>query len=284
MKKPVQIQPREVRTREQLREHYEIEQELASRLRGSRREDRSRLYSTLYDELFRRVPLHPQLTRVRRPEEAAEIVVEKISLLLRFLRPDTVFLELGAGDCRLAIEVAGKVGHVYALDVSQEVSKGIQLPDNCDFILSHGTDIPIPAAPPTLAYSYQLMEHIHPEDAREQLTNIYRSLAPGGMYICITPNRLSGPHDVSRYFDEVATGFHLKEYTLGELGTLFRRTGFEQVTALVGARGRFMEIPAGAVGVLEGALECLPRRLRRPVVAVPVVRNVLMAAVIGRKP
>ena len=61
------------------------------------------------------------------------------------------------------------------------------------------------------------MEHLHPDDALEQLQNIYSALVPGGIYLCITPNRLSGPQDVSRDFDMVATGFHLKEYTISEL-------------------------------------------------------------------
>ena len=39
------------------------------------------------------------------------------------------------------------------------------------------------------------------------LANLYRALKPGAVYVCITPNRLSGPHDISLYFDSVATGF-----------------------------------------------------------------------------
>lgn len=61
------------------------------------------------------------------------------------------------------------------------------------------------------------MEHLHPDDAYEQLQEIYNALIPGGIYICITPNRLSGPHDVSQYFDSIATGFHPKEYTTVEM-------------------------------------------------------------------
>jgi predicted SAM-dependent methyltransferase len=51
------------------------------------------------------------------------------------------------------------------------------------------------------------MEHLHPDDAFEQLKQIYTALTPGGLYICTTPNRLTGPHDVSKYFDETAAGF-----------------------------------------------------------------------------
>ena len=51
------------RTPERVRAHYEIEKGLAARLRLANREDRKRLYGELYDELYRSVPDHPQLTR-----------------------------------------------------------------------------------------------------------------------------------------------------------------------------------------------------------------------------
>src|SRR5581483_11035619 len=258
---------KETRTLDQLRQHYEVEKELAERLRSARKEDRARLYSQVYDELFRRVPLHPQLTR----------------LLDHFLRPDTVFLEMGAGDCRLSLEVAKHVRKVYALDVSEEVHRGVQYPANFEFVLSRGTDIPIEPGNVTVAYSYQLMEHVHPDDAREQLTNIYQTLAPGGVYICITPNRLSGPHDISRYFDPVATGFHMREYTVTELDETFREAGFETVTVRAGLRDRFLELPVRAVSWLELLAGCLPRPARKALVQAPLMRNVLMAAVIGKK-
>ncbi len=52
----------EPRTLERIRAHYEIEKELASRLRNAGREERKYLYAALYDELFQRVPDHSLLT------------------------------------------------------------------------------------------------------------------------------------------------------------------------------------------------------------------------------
>ena len=40
-----------------------------------------------------------------------------------------------------------------------------------------------------------------PEDAVEQLRHLHAALAPGGVYLCITPSRLTGPHDISYLFD-----------------------------------------------------------------------------------
>jgi SAM-dependent methyltransferase len=241
------------------------------------------MYSKVYDELFRRVPLHPQLTRVEDPQCVAGIVREKMQLLSYFLKPSTVFLEVGSGDCRLTLEVARRVSKAYGLDVSEEVSKGLQYPANFEFVLSNGTNIPVPPGSITVAYSYQLIEHVHPDDALEQLTNIYRALAPGGVYICITPNSLSGPHDVSRHFDAIACGFHMKEYTLTELGGIFRQTGFHEVSLLTGLRGSYANIPLGPVSALERLLSCFEGTLSRKLAKTPVVRNLLMAAVVGRK-
>ena len=71
----------------------------------------------------------------------------------------------------------------------------------------------------------------------KQLKNIYQALAPGGSYLCFTPNRLSGPHDISKYFDEVATGFHLREYTNTELVAIFKKTGFSEIMVYMGFKG-----------------------------------------------
>jgi SAM-dependent methyltransferase len=277
------LRPREKRTFEQLRHHYEVEKELANRLRQSRKEERPRLYSDVYNELFQRVPLHPQLTRVHCAQELAEIAAEKLRLLSRFLKPETVFLELGAGDCRLSLEAAKRVKHVYALDICEEVHTGVQFPKNLQFVLSDGTSIPVPAGSVTVAYSYQLLEHIHPNDVIEQLANVYRALAPGGVYLCVTPNRLSGPHDISGYFDTEATGFHMKEYTYTELGQVFRAAGFGTVNVLVGARNRYIEVPVSGVRGLEGAVACLPHNTRRSLLEAPLIRNVLRTGVVGKK-
>ncbi len=45
-----------MRTFEQIKAHYQIERELADQLRKASVMDRRELYSSLYDELFRRVP------------------------------------------------------------------------------------------------------------------------------------------------------------------------------------------------------------------------------------
>jgi SAM-dependent methyltransferase len=273
----IQIQENgSVRTAEQIREHYEIEKELATKLKSATQAERRYLYTSLYDELFRRVPHHSQLTRKFSPEDSAWVVRQRMQLLGSFLKPDFTFLEIGPGDCSLSFEVARHVQKVYAVDVSNEITKGLTFPPNFELVISDGCGIPVPENSVDIAYSHQLMEHLHPDDAIEQLHNIYKALAPGGMYICITPNRLSGPHDISKYFDEVATGFHLKEYTVTELYQLFREVGFSKVSLckshkLTHVEFRLMPVTVPIFGLLEQVLSSLPFDLRRKIANMPML-------------
>ena len=269
------------RSDDEITRHYLIEKELASRLRTATKEERRHLYTEVYDELFRRVPNHPQL--LVKPEQRADAVRERLALLQTFLKPTSTYLELGPGACSLAIEVANRVRKVYAVDVSGEITKAIELPPNLELIISDGSSVPVPENSVDIAYSDQLMEHLHPDDAADQLQNIYRALAPGGVYICITPNRLSGPHDISGYFDEVPTGFHLKEYSAGDLAQMFHTAGFRKVEMLAGARGFHLNSPVQLVSALESLLAKLPRRLGRTIARGLPLKLILGIKVVGTK-
>src|SRR5207248_1390955 len=113
---PATIESGEPRTQEQIREHYEVERELADRLRRAAPQERLQLYSSLYDERNRRVAHHPLLTRKASAEETRQAVAAQMRLLQRFLSSETVFLEVGAGDCGVSFEVAQQVHQVVAID------------------------------------------------------------------------------------------------------------------------------------------------------------------------
>jgi SAM-dependent methyltransferase len=280
---PLAIPKSESRSFERIREHYLIERELAARLRAAGKDERRELYSKVYDELFRLVPDHPQLTaKVDRQTRDAEVSA-RLSLLRPYLHSQATYLELGPGDCSLAIAVARHARKVYAIDVSAEISAGVALPENVELAISDGRSVPVPGATVDVAYSDQLMEHLHPDDAAEQLANIYRALAPRGVYVCITPNRLSGPHDVSRYFEDVATGFHLKEYTVTELAQMFQATGFRKLKVLAGGGSFHVPVPGALVKTIERALTALPRRLGRMLASALPLRTVLGVKLVGIK-
>jgi hypothetical protein len=67
-------------------------------------------------------------------------------------------------------------------------------------------------------------------------------LRQNGTYLCVTPSRLNGPHDISKYFDDEATGLHIKEYTNAELQALFLAAEFFRLLRLCGRRGPVSEI------------------------------------------
>jgi SAM-dependent methyltransferase len=262
------------------RHHYEVEREIAQRLRGATREERTALYTAAYDELFARVPEHPQLREPNagpHPGDAAD----QWRFLRAFVGPHTRLLELGSGDCALASRAAERARSVVALDVSPTILTCRDVPGNVERRLTDGVSLPAADGSASVAYSCQLMEHLHPDDARAQLAEIARVLEPGGTYVCVTPNRLTGPHDVSRYFDEEATGLHLKEYTVTELDALFRSAGFSRVRAYVGTRGWFVRVPLALVRWAERTIERLTAERRRAFrdspLALPLLQSRLAA-------
>lgn len=276
IKTKIKLPKTEKRTLEQIQEHYKIEKELAFKLRHSTLEERQYLYTSLYDELFQKVPLHPQLMCKSSPDASAWLVKQRMQLLDPFLSSDLTFLEIGPGDCSLSTAIAKQVKQVYAVDVSNEITKNINFPQNFQFIISDGRTIPVPPNSIDIAYSHQLMEHLHPDDAVVQLQNIYQALKPGGIYICITPNRLSGPHDISKYFDEIATGFHLKEYTVTELYKLFQKVKFSKVSLYKTYKKTSLEISLNVLSLLffqgcEKILISLPFSLRKKIASLPIL-------------
>ena len=264
------------RSPERLRAHYEVERRIADRLRASASfEERQRICATMYDELFRLVPDHPRIAARRAGSEQRERDVNwNMAQLAPYLRPGGTFLEVGAGDGALSARVARDAARVYAVDISDQ-TRDRALPANVDMVLTDGRSVPVPPASIDVAFSDQLMEHLHPDDALEQLRAIHRALKPGGAYVCVTPNRLYGPSDISAYFGDVARGFHLREYTLRELRAALAAAGFAKLHIYAGARGRFVRCPGFVVDLLERLLERLPPATRRRIAESKLVRAVL---------
>jgi SAM-dependent methyltransferase len=238
-----------------LRHNYEVERKLADRLRAASPEARRSMYRTVYDEFFQ------QARNVEHTIDNPRAVAREVRIVTSFLPEGGRYLEVGAGTCRVASQVALSSSKAYAVEVSAEIVP----PDaGVEVLLSDGVTIPVEAESVDLVYSNQLMEHLHPDDATEQVRNIRRALAQGGMYVCITPNRLSGPHDVSQYFADTAQGFHLREYTIRELRSLFLEAGFSDVRVGIALGGEILVVVPGSVyAFAETVLARLPVAMRR---------------------
>ena len=272
----------QARSAERVRVHYMAERAIADRIRAAKTpEERRAIFATMYDELFALVPDHPRLTRSASSAQRESDVSWNLAQLEPYLFPGCTFLEVGAGDCALSARVASLAHQVYAVDISDQAQA--ELPANVKLVITDGRSIDVPEGSVDVAFSDQLMEHLHPDDAMEQLRNIHRALKPGGVYLCVTPNAVYGPCDVSAQFDDVARGFHLKEYRLAELRELLRQAGFPRSHVYVGARGWFVRSPAFVVETLEALLGGLPSKLRKAVTALKPVRALLNIRVAGIK-
>src|SRR5260370_28399953 len=100
-KQPITQRPNQ----DALRRHYLIERELADRLRAAPLGERKGLYRTVYNELFLRVPEHGQNTRKQDAAALEARVKSQMGLLRHFLRPEAVYLQIGAGDCHPATTI-----------------------------------------------------------------------------------------------------------------------------------------------------------------------------------
>lgn len=251
------------RTFEQLRNHYEVERELAERLLNSSRDERKILFSSLYEELFERVPDHPRLTRRDTPERNASAVDARLRLLLPHLSGDMQFLEFAPGDCRLAYEICPLVQRVTAVDISDQRSLVDEPPGNFDLMLYDGYTLDVPDSSIDIVFSYQFLEHLHPEDVDVHLENVVRVLKEGGVYIFDTPHRFSGPHDISGAFGNKLECLHFQEWTYREMFKLVCRHGFSRCYAYAGGRvrrGRLLNFLKLGAELLVGML---PSRLTK---------------------
>jgi SAM-dependent methyltransferase len=249
----------DIRSPDRILAHYELEKVLAGKLRNATKEERASLYGKLYSQLFTQIVDHPQNTRPK--DDVSRRVSLQLALLAPYLKKPTVFVEIGCGDAALSISMAQSGYTAIGVDVTRELIPR-ETASDFRFVLTDGTKLDLPSSSADVVYSNQLMEHLHPEDAYQQLTEIRRILKPGGTYVCVTPSRLTGPHDVSMYFDAVATGFHIQEYDYGSLKHAFLSAGFARFYAVILVKGRQFRIPYFIIRPIEILLSSLPGSIR----------------------
>jgi hypothetical protein len=147
-------------------------------------------------------------------------------------------------------------------------------PDNFELVVYDGFSLPPELNAVDLVFSDQLVEHLHPDDAVWHFGMILDALAPGGAYVLRTPHRATGPHDISGFFTSgEPEGFHLKEWTFGELRSVLTRAGYRRVCGYWSARGRSVKLPMGFLAAVEALLSALPRpaRVRLGRILVPMI-------------
>src|SRR2546422_859284 len=78
-------------------------------------------------------------------------------------------------------------------------------------------------------------------------------------------------------------GFHLREYTVGELAQMFRSAGFRSLKVLVGGRGAHAAVPATIVESLERLLALFPRQFGRTLARRLPLRVILGVKLVASK-
>ena len=259
------------RSQERLRRHYEVEKALADRLRRTEsREERAKLYESMYDTLFAAVPDHPRLTASRDREFVERMNRGRLAIVSPYLKPSSRVLDIGAGDCKFSFVLAHRARTVTAIDIAEGSAVLDGAPDNFQLLIYDGFHLPLEAGSIDLAFSDQLIEHLHVDDAEWHFQMIAKALAPGGYYVFRTPHGYTGPHDVSMYFTKGdPQGFHMKEWTYGELRTVLRRSGYGKLTAIWYAKGLAVRMPLWVMLANEQVLKGWPRGLRRKVAKLP---------------
>ena len=263
------------RTADRLIAHYEIEVALVEKLRCSTRENCKSTYREVYSELLTKVWDHPRITRAH---DARRTDVRKRSRLFRrFIAADDRVVEIGAGDGALSRSICDRAHSVVAVDVDDALLGTSSGPPNFRYQLSDGVSLPLPDESMSLAISNQLLEHIHPDDTMAHLREVNRILAVGGRYLIITPNLVSGPHDVSRYFDRRARGTHLREFDAQTIRNCLRAAGFERLV-FYAARGGylFFPMPYWLARGFDLIFSLVPSSLHTP-----LVRNKLSSTLLG---
>ena len=222
------------------------------------------MFKALYDELFQRVPDHPRLTRRDSAEASRRKAEGQMRLLSSFLNGETTLVEFAPGDCRLAYMAAAVVKKVVGVDISDQRSEEDRAaaPPNFELVVYDGYTLDQPFGAADVVFSFQFLEHLHPDDVAPHFELARHLLRPGGWYVFDTPHRLSGPHDVSRYFGDELQCFHFQEWTFREMIALLGPFGFDPVRPIKKARCLGAVASAGLL-VVERVLSLLPRALAR---------------------
>jgi SAM-dependent methyltransferase len=218
---------------EHIRQHYLLEKRLARRILMSSRESRTQVAIEAYNELFSSIPWHPLLHDSEEKEQ--ERLAGKRMFFEHLLGSRVDILDIGAGTAYWTRYMANKSsGRCVGIDISKEIL--IRRPDdppNLELYIMDAVELDFSANSFDIAFSSQFIEHLHPDDVEHHFSSVYRVLKVNGVYAFDTPSRLNGPHDVSKHFDNVATGFHLKEWTYRELASHLKKAGFRKIRTMI---------------------------------------------------
>jgi len=152
------------------------------------------------------------------------------SLFSRIVGKNQRVLEVGCGEGFLSIALGKRGNVVTGTDVSDicisiaNRNKSRFSVENVDFLVMSASKLDFRRGTFDWVISVDLLEHLHPQDARLHVNEAARVLKLGGKYLLITPNASVGIH---------AGDTHIKEYNYMESVELFSHAGFSSKAPLI---------------------------------------------------
>lgn len=219
----------------------ELEMEYAKRLRNSSREERRGLYLEAYSAVSEK----GALAMPKEPEKrTAGTSPSLVNSIIRLCDSSDSILEVGCGRGYTCLKLAPHVASLVGIDVSDptlnEARKLLETNQvsNVSILRGFADELTQYFGEEVFdkVISIDVYEHLHPEDAIMHLFQVYSVLNPKGRFIVVTPNRLTGPHDITRKLFPDADrplGFHLNETTCTELVQQMEEVGFVKVRAVM---------------------------------------------------
>ena len=194
---------------------------------------------------------------------------------LGYVAPDAEVLDVGCGNGMHSLKAARRCRHVvgvdaslYSLGVALRSSRGLPSPNAAFFAADLEQGLPVQGGRFDTVICLDLLEHVHKRDLL--LTEIRRSLKPGGSMLLSVPNRgTSWKRRLDRAgLFSYSDPDHKIEYTLEELQAELARNGFRIVhlhptvydTPLIGAIDLVGGISLGLYRRLTEARRRLARR------------------------
>ena len=131
-------------SKKELYEIYLLEKAQSKILREEKNSNkRKKLYSSTYNDYFKKLPFHPQF-RVKDNKIIRNSRFKfQFNQIKDFLNENDVFVEIGAGDCSLTIQSSSYCKEAIALEVSEEIVKGLTFTKNSKCLIFDGFNFPI---------------------------------------------------------------------------------------------------------------------------------------------